>query len=59
MADECFKRTVDERRAYLKLAHVWLEAALAEDDQLPELPAVSRLNFIRPRASLDNAPQPR
>jgi hypothetical protein len=24
-------RTVDERRAYLKLAHVWLAAAVAEE----------------------------
>jgi hypothetical protein len=46
MADQCFQwvhdaRTVDERRAYLKLAHVWLAAAMAEDDAPPEMPAAA------------------
>jgi hypothetical protein len=48
MADQCLQwvydaRSVDERRAYLKLAHVWLEAALADDDAPPAIPAASRL----------------
>jgi hypothetical protein len=46
MADQCFQwvhdaRTVDERRAYLKLAHVWLAAAMAEDDAPPDMPAAA------------------
>lgn len=48
MTDQCFQwvhdaQTVDERRAYLKLARAWLEAALAEDDAPPAMPPASRL----------------
>jgi hypothetical protein len=48
MADQCLQwvhdaRSVDERRAYLKLAHVWLEAALADEDAPPAIPAAPRL----------------
>jgi hypothetical protein len=44
MADQCFEwvhdaKTVDERKAYLKLAHVWLEAALAEEPSAPNYAA--------------------
>jgi hypothetical protein len=52
MADQCFQwvhrtRTVEERRAYLKLAHVWLEAASAEDNAQPTMPPAPRLQLIR------------
>jgi hypothetical protein len=48
MADQCLQwvhdaRSVDERRAYLKLAHVWLEAALVDADAPPAIPAAPRL----------------
>jgi hypothetical protein len=52
MADQCFQwvhgaRTVEERRAYLKLAHVWLEAASAEENAPPTMPPAPRLQLIR------------
>jgi hypothetical protein len=48
MADQCFRwvheaKTIDERRAYLKLGRVWLEAAFAEEVPPPEMPPASRL----------------
>jgi hypothetical protein len=52
LADQCFQwvhgaRTVEERRAYLKLAHVWLEAASAQENAQPSLPPAPRLQLIR------------
>jgi hypothetical protein len=52
MADQCFQwvheaQTINERRAYLKLAHVWLEAASVEGDASPALPPAPRLQLIR------------
>ena len=48
MADQCFQwvheaKTIDERRAYLKLARAWLEAAIGQDDPPPAMPTASRL----------------
>jgi hypothetical protein len=62
MADQCFQgvhdaKSVDERRAYLKLAHVWLEAALDEDHALPTMPPAPSLQIIRAQALVDHAPQ--
>ena len=62
MADECFKwvhsaRSIDERGAYLKLAHVWLEAALAEEPSPTTMPSASRLQMTRPREVPDFTPR--
>jgi hypothetical protein len=59
MADQCFQwvhdaKTADERRAYLKLAHVWLEAAIAQDDALPDMPPAPRFQIIRAQPSADD-----
>ena len=48
MADQCFHwvhdaRTIDERRAYLKLARAWLQAALDQEDAPPAMPPAPRL----------------
>ena len=48
MADQCFQwvheaKTVDERRAFLKLERAWLQAALDQDEPPPAMPAASRL----------------
>jgi hypothetical protein len=62
MADRRFQRvhgarTVDEPRAYLRLAHVWLEAASVEDHAPPTLPPAPRLQIIRMRKLADHTPQ--
>jgi hypothetical protein len=59
-ADQCFQwvhgaRTVEERRAYLKLAHVWLKAASAEENAPPTMPPALRLQLIRAQ-NLTGAP---
>jgi hypothetical protein len=64
MADECFKwvhsaQTIDERGVYLKLAHVWLEAAIAEEPSPPIMPSASRLQISRTRELPDFARQVR
>jgi hypothetical protein len=52
MADQCLQwvhgaRSVEERRAYLKLAYVWLEAAATEEDPPLTMPPAPRLQLIR------------
>ena len=52
MADQCFRwvreaETIDERRAYLKLARAWLEAAFAQEDPPPAMPLASRLPSVQ------------
>ena len=52
MADQCFRwvheaKTIDERRAYLKLGRAWLEAAFSEDDPPPNRPPASRLPSVQ------------
>jgi hypothetical protein len=52
MADQCFQwvheaKTEDERRAYLKLARAWLEAAIGQDDPAPDMPPTSRLPSVQ------------
>jgi hypothetical protein len=52
MADRCFHwvheaKTVDERRAYLKLGRAWLEAAFAVEDPPPAMPPASRLASVQ------------
>jgi hypothetical protein len=56
MADQCFDwvryaKTVEERRAYLKLARVWLEAAVAEDLDPPDMPPAPRLRITGAQSS--------
>lgn len=48
-------KTVEERRAYLKIAHVWLEAAAAEDVAPPDMPPAPRLQVIRAQPSVDTS----
>jgi hypothetical protein len=52
MADQCFPwvheaKIIDERRAYLKLARAWLEAAFAQEDPPPATPPASRLPSVQ------------
>jgi hypothetical protein len=54
MADQYFAwvhnaTTSYERRVYLKLARAWFEAALAEDDAAPAMPAAPRMPHVRGR----------
>jgi len=51
-ADQCFRwvheaKTINERRAYLKLGRAWLEAAFAEEDPPPAMPPASRLPSVQ------------
>jgi hypothetical protein len=60
MADQCFQwvhdaKTVDERRAYLKLAHVWLETAIAEEAAPPDMPSAPRLQIVRAQRIASNS----
>jgi hypothetical protein len=52
MADRCFQwvheaKTIDERRAYLKLARAWLKAARGQDDPLQDTPPASLLPSVQ------------
>jgi hypothetical protein len=62
MADQCFQwvhdaLTVDERRAYLNLARVWLKAAFAEEKGLPSRPPAPRPQIVRTGRLADYTPQ--
>ena len=60
MADQCLHwmhdaHTIDERRAYLKLARAWLQAALDEGDAIPAMPPASRLLRVSSAARNEGA----
>ena len=51
-----YAKTVEGRRAYLKLAHVWLEAAVAEDLDPPDMPPAPRLRITGAQPSVNLTP---